>query len=311
VAAVNCPDYSVPRTTSTIQFQFPFAPTQLSGLVQWLDSQDITTLFQNSAGTTPVTATGQNVAYWSDKSGCNNSVSSNANIAVPLYGSGLISTFNALNFASSRMLRTAGTFAKSSNVTFVTVGVVKNTIGTWGTWWGHFAAPDHDLNAITMRRVQNNAVMNWHTNNDNSVMNLSYTVDSPVIYSGTMQNGSSMFFQQYNTASSANVTGTITQSINTAVAPIWVGASDSAGEYINGPIGEIKRCLHPSIVKKWRAISRGSGVYREFCRRVTLSEPQRLCQIPFFHRRVSVIYKFGMMRRTLLERGQRQQMERL
>jgi hypothetical protein len=239
VSAVNCPDYSTPKRTSTIQYLVPFAPTQFSGLVQWLDSQDTTTLFQNTAGTTPVTATGQNVAYWSDKSGCNNSVSSNASIAVPLYGSGLISTFNALNFASSRMLRTAGTFAKSSNVTFITVGVVKNTIGTWGTWWGHFPVGDHDVNAISMRRVNVSGSMNWHTNNDNSVMNLTYTVDSPVIYSGTMQNGSSMFFQQYNTASSANVTGTITQSINTAVAPIWVGASDSAGEYINGPIGEI------------------------------------------------------------------------
>lgn len=239
VTAVNCPDYSAPKRTSTIQYLVPFSPTQFSGLVQWLDSQDTTTLFQNTAGTTPVTATGQNVAYWSDKSGCNNSVSSNANIAVPLYGSGLISTFNALNFASSRMLKTAGTFAKSSNVTFVTVGVVKNTIATWGTWWGHFPINDHDLNAISMRRVNNTGVMNWHTNNDNAIMNLTYTADSPVIYSGTMQNGSSMFFQQYNTASSANISGTVTQSITTAVAPIWVGASDFAGEYINGPIGEI------------------------------------------------------------------------
>jgi hypothetical protein len=38
----------------------------------WLDPSDITTLFQNSAGTTPVTAAGQPVGYIADKSGRGN-----------------------------------------------------------------------------------------------------------------------------------------------------------------------------------------------------------------------------------------------
>ena len=38
-------------------------------LVGWWDASDITTLFQNEAGTVPVTTDGQEVMHWKDKSG--------------------------------------------------------------------------------------------------------------------------------------------------------------------------------------------------------------------------------------------------
>jgi hypothetical protein len=47
---------------------YSFLPTKISGCQLWLDGADLTTLFTDSAGTTAVTATGQNVAYWKDKS---------------------------------------------------------------------------------------------------------------------------------------------------------------------------------------------------------------------------------------------------
>jgi hypothetical protein len=45
----------------------PFDPSTLSPVV-WLAADDLTTLFQSSAGTTPVTTTGQVVGDWKDKS---------------------------------------------------------------------------------------------------------------------------------------------------------------------------------------------------------------------------------------------------
>jgi hypothetical protein len=39
-----------------------------NGLIFWLDADDATTLFQDEAGTTPITANDQAVARWSDKS---------------------------------------------------------------------------------------------------------------------------------------------------------------------------------------------------------------------------------------------------
>ena len=46
-----------------------FSPLTITGVQLWLDAADISTLFQNTAGTTPVTAAGQQVQFWKDKSG--------------------------------------------------------------------------------------------------------------------------------------------------------------------------------------------------------------------------------------------------
>ena len=219
-----------------------FQPTSLPNLTQWLDSTDITTLFQNSAGTTPVTATGQNVEYWADKSGSGNNVLKNGAIAVPTYDATLIGSRNALNYASSRMLKSSSAPAKSLNVTFIMVGVVKTTITSYGTFWGHFNAPDHDINAISLRRPNLSGTINWHTNNDNSQMNITYTVDSPVIYTGTMAAGSNMFFEQFNSAGRSNIsTSLASASITTSPGNLWVGNDDTgnAVSFANSVIGEI------------------------------------------------------------------------
>lgn len=44
-----------------------FDPSQLAGLFQWYDAADITTLFQDLAGATPVTTNNQLVGQWRDK----------------------------------------------------------------------------------------------------------------------------------------------------------------------------------------------------------------------------------------------------
>jgi hypothetical protein len=51
-----------------------FNPRSISGLALWLDASDGSTLFQNSDGTVPATATGAPVGYWGDKSGNNRHV---------------------------------------------------------------------------------------------------------------------------------------------------------------------------------------------------------------------------------------------
>lgn len=46
-----------------------FVPTDLAGLRLWLDGDDIDTLYQDTLYTVPITANGQSVAAWQDKSG--------------------------------------------------------------------------------------------------------------------------------------------------------------------------------------------------------------------------------------------------
>jgi len=49
-----------------------FSPRSIAGLVSWWDFGDLTTLRQNSDGTTPATANGDRVAYVADKAGSTN-----------------------------------------------------------------------------------------------------------------------------------------------------------------------------------------------------------------------------------------------
>lgn len=46
-----------------------FSPLSIAGLWGWWDTSDLSTLFQDSAGTTPVTTSGDPVGMWKDKSG--------------------------------------------------------------------------------------------------------------------------------------------------------------------------------------------------------------------------------------------------
>lgn len=46
-----------------------FSPLSIAGLQLWLDASDSTTLFTDSAGSTPATADGDVVGRWADKSG--------------------------------------------------------------------------------------------------------------------------------------------------------------------------------------------------------------------------------------------------
>ena len=60
----------------------------------WLDASDISTLYQNTAGTTPVTDEGDPVAMWEDKSGLGQHVTQGTVNRQPLYRSN-VSNFNS------------------------------------------------------------------------------------------------------------------------------------------------------------------------------------------------------------------------
>ncbi len=214
-----------------------FSPSSIANCVQWLDATDLGTLFQNSAGTTPVTANGQSVAFWRDKSGSNNSVFQSGSIPVPTYCNVLISSQPGLDFTNSSLLKSSD-FQNSSNITAFVVGMVRNTITGWGVFWGHFPPTDHD-NYISMRNTSGQTVINWHTANDNSIMQLGYTLNSPVIYYGLMSNRFNTFFSQTNTSGTATVSGNVGGTIVSGTMPVWVGQSRIQSEAIRSYISEI------------------------------------------------------------------------
>lgn len=76
---LQVPSVPLRLTMNSSQFQ----PNQFTTLSFWLDGADLSTMFQNSAATTPVTSTGQPVWVWRDKSSSALSVNfGNANIVL-------------------------------------------------------------------------------------------------------------------------------------------------------------------------------------------------------------------------------------
>jgi hypothetical protein len=208
-----------------------FTPTAVLNCDLWLDATDV-----NGTGTPPTN--GASVATWADKSGNGRNLIQNGGSNIPTYSTSLATNgLPGMNFTNASGL-ISSSFAKSLNVTLLLVGMVRSGIGSWGTFWGHFESGRHDSD-IQLRNTAGQTVINWHTNNNNSTTQLSYTLNSMVLYSCTMTNGNAMFMQQTNTTGTTSLTYTEpVTTINTNNAPIWVGRSDT-NESINSYIYEI------------------------------------------------------------------------
>lgn len=64
--------------TNTRPFSRNFVPTDISNCIMWYDGADMSSMFQDTGGTTPVTGTTQTIALWRDKSGSGNNLTSAA-----------------------------------------------------------------------------------------------------------------------------------------------------------------------------------------------------------------------------------------
>jgi len=107
--------------------QMLFNPTSISGCQLWLDAYDLSTLFQNTAGTTRVTAAGQQIQFWADKSGNNrNATSSDTAMTYNTTGIGVPSIY----FSGSQ---TNG-FRTNVSVTDSTYFYVLNMVQTSGIY---------------------------------------------------------------------------------------------------------------------------------------------------------------------------------
>jgi len=71
-----------------------FRPNYITGLNLWLDASDLTTLFQDKPGTAPVTATGQSVNLWKDKSSSSNNA---VTTTTATYNNPAVVNYNSLN----------------------------------------------------------------------------------------------------------------------------------------------------------------------------------------------------------------------
>ena len=76
-------------------------PTDVPGLITWIDGSDIANLYQDDAGSTPVTADGDVVGYGTDKSGNGNHFIQSVTANKPLYKTNIKNGLSALLFDGS------------------------------------------------------------------------------------------------------------------------------------------------------------------------------------------------------------------
>jgi len=108
-----------------------------TNLVNWYDASDITTLWQNTAGTTPVTASGQTVLRWNDKSGNGNHLTISS--GGPAYTTGVMNALPVIYFNGNKLANTSVSMGSITN-NFTVLGVIQVTSNSgWDNWieWGN------------------------------------------------------------------------------------------------------------------------------------------------------------------------------
>lgn len=107
-----------------------FNPKTISGLQAWYDASDTTTLYQNSNGTTAVSATDDPVGYWGDKSGNGRNLTQTTNNNRPLFKPASRNGKGDMLFDGTDDLLTVTT-ASRLDITndFTVVAMLQNTSG--------------------------------------------------------------------------------------------------------------------------------------------------------------------------------------
>ena len=192
-----------PFPPSPPPFPPPLAPetTVLSGfgqsLAMWLDASDSTTLFQDVSGMALVSAPGQSVSLWKDKSGKGNSVAVAAGYgSAPTYNPYLMGNLHpGLDFTQTAGLISTTNYSKSLDITLFLVATIKAPT-SYGVLWGHFPTWTENGNSpndadICLRQSGTSPIFNWHTNHDDLGCAFPYTVGVPYMFAATLERGTS------------------------------------------------------------------------------------------------------------------------
>jgi hypothetical protein len=201
-----------------------FGPSQLSGLVLWMDPTDSTTL----------TLSGSSVTQWRDKSASAATFTTvNAN---PTYNASLINGLPALDLTNASGFISSTTQNLTSSLSLAMVLVVKSGIGGWGSFFTH-GGRDLDF-AMERNSISSGTTLQFQTANDNAGANLTFTTDQVALYLGTMTTGTSRFFSRFGGGTTSTSTGTNSLTLGTGLKTIRIGRSD-VGENCNSYIGEV------------------------------------------------------------------------
>ena len=171
------------------------------------------------------------IFFWIDPSTNSLTDKSNNNITMipytgtPTIKSNGIKNLSVIDFTNSSSLISSSKIMNSYNVTLaIIVTFFQNT--NWGVIWGHFNNHDYD---IVLRNTSGGNFINWHTNDDNSIVQIAYpSYGTPVLYLGTLTNGTNRFFKMINllTGAITTVSGTNPLTMILRQNNIYLGSSE-------------------------------------------------------------------------------------
>jgi hypothetical protein len=197
------------------------------GPASWFDAMD-----PLNGGGTP--ADGSTMTAWKDKSGnawdADRAVQG---VNLPKYLKNGMNGLPVVDFSNAAGLTTTRAMAKSLDVTFIMVAVLTNPSQTLGVYWGHFEVNRRDQD-ISLRRWT--GPITWHTNSDDN--GLISPMNVPVMYTCTMKDGVITYMKQMSSAGFLTYNAKRVLTINTNLAPIWLGTNDG-GNTSGGYLAEI------------------------------------------------------------------------
>ena len=224
-------------TINQIRYVYVNNSTVYSSLFFWIDPSDLNTINYNNTSIVSIT----------DKSGTNIVLTQYTSTSIPQLKLNGINGLPVLDLTNSSSLKSINTYANSYNVTLAVVVTFFQTTN-WGVIWGHFNNHDSD---ITLRNTAGSVYINWHTNNDNSNVQIPYIANTPVLYLATLTNGTSRWLQVINliTGNTNTISGTNSLTMTLANCPFYLGSSEVTSELALCYIGE---CMY------WKRVLNGS-----------------------------------------------------
>jgi hypothetical protein len=167
----------------------------------WFDASDLTTMFQDTAGTIPVTTDGQKVALWKDKSGNNFHVSNSTTSQQPVYKTDGTKAWLEFVQTSSQSLFYTGTnvgvanafmaFRPSSGVPSF-VGYLTNRTDQ-GVLVDYIFTASGSQAAWDLSLGQGNGIGNTYRNNQTASFTYSYGTDQVVSANTSLTSYASFF----------------------------------------------------------------------------------------------------------------------
>ncbi len=216
-----------------------------SGLVSSLDANNLASMYQTSAGTTPVTAAGEPVCRWTDLSGAGNHALQPTTASCPRYGTDAVGGF--LNFTLNGFFTTSPTLSPDATV----LVVAQSNTPTWNNY-GWLASARGPNGFIVHPAISSTNVDFYPVNSGGSYTYVgslaSPTLTNPTLYKMTMS-GSNPVVGSYgvNGSSTSYTAAGVVRTAGSVL--VTLGADGSLGRPGNGRYREVliyNRALSPA-----------------------------------------------------------------